>query len=114
MCALRVPTFLLLVVSLAALVLDICMIIAYVWPGGYFAQQAFKVGSAAHWVAVSAKSVSYAITAIVCKGGFNQGQKSGNNADLWSYTCSKAGQKQLEDVTNAQMDCNQQVGLFVS
>lgn len=113
MCTIQVPTILLLVVSLAALILDICMIIAHAWPNGYLAQRAFKIGSAAHWVAVSAKSVSYAITAIVCRGGFNQGQKSGQNADLWSYTCSEKGQKQLEDVTNARMDCSQQVGWFI-
>ncbi|KAK3366800.1 hypothetical protein B0T24DRAFT_368392 [Lasiosphaeria ovina] len=101
-----VPTILLFSVAIAALVFDGCMIVAYLQPSSKFAPWAVRIGSAAHHVVASAKAVSYGISAVISKTSFDFGNASGQNADLWSYTCTD----QAASVTmiQAESNCNSQ------
>ncbi|KAK0729463.1 hypothetical protein B0H67DRAFT_638076 [Lasiosphaeris hirsuta] len=101
-----VPTILLFSVAVAALVFDICMIIAYLRPRSKLAPWAVRVGGAAHYAVASAKTVSYAISAVISKTSFDFGNNSGQNADLWSYTCTE--QAAVVHGIQAESNCNSQ------
>jgi hypothetical protein len=47
-----------------------------------------RIGGAAHYIVVSAKTVSYGISAMISKTSYDFGNTSGHNSDLWSYTCT--------------------------
>lgn len=101
-----VPTILLFSVAVAALVFDGCMIIAYLRPTSKFAPWAVRIGGAAHYVVATAKTVSYGIAAAISKTSYDFGNASGQNADLWSYTCTEPAAA-IEPI-QAESNCNSQ------
>jgi hypothetical protein len=100
------PTILLFSVAIAALVFDACMIVAYMRPTSKFAPWALRIGGAAHYVIATAKTISYGISAAISKTSFNYGNASGQNADLWSYTCTDPAAT-IEPI-QAESNCNSQ------
>jgi len=62
-----VPTILLFSVAIVALVFDSCMLVAYLRPASKFTPWAIRIGDAAHYIVASAKTVSYAISAVISK-----------------------------------------------
>jgi len=107
-----VPTLLLFSVSIAALVFDICMIVAYLRPKSKYTPWAIRIGGAAHYVVASAKTVSYGISAVISKTSFDFGNASGQNADLWSYTCTDPA-AEIQPI-QAESNCNSQVSFPIS
>jgi len=107
-----VPTLLLFSVSIAALVFDICMIVAYLRPKSKYTPWAIRIGGAAHYVVASAKTVSYGISAVISKTSFDFGNASGQNADLWSYTCTDPA-AEIQPI-QAESNCNSQVSFPLS
>ncbi|KAK3360723.1 hypothetical protein B0T25DRAFT_629713 [Lasiosphaeria hispida] len=101
-----VPTILLFSVAIAALVFDGCMIVAYLRPSSKFAPWAIHIGGAAHYAVASAKTVGYAISAVISKTSFDFGNNSGQNADLWSYTCTE--QAAAVEMIQAESNCSSQ------
>lgn len=106
------PTLLLFSVAIAALIFDIALIVGYT-TRGQAGKIAYEIAVGAHYVAVTAKMASFVITSVVCRVGFNFGSSSGNNNDLWSWTCS-AKSDAMADVTQASSDCSTQVTYFPS
>jgi hypothetical protein len=102
------PTLLLLSVAIAASVFDICLIVAYLFPGRKFALKAIRVATRAHWVVTTAKTASYALSSVVCRTGFDFGNTSNTNNDLWSWTCS-AKADQFAEINQAESNCQIQV-----
>lgn len=100
------PTILLFSVAIAALVFDGCMIIAYLRPTSRFARWAIRIGGAAHYVVATGKTVSYGISAAISKTSYDFGNASGQNADLWSYTCTESAAA-IEPI-HAESNCNSQ------
>ncbi len=105
-----VPTLLLFSVAVAAFVFDICMLLAYLMPGKKLAKWAIMVGGAAHYVVTSAKTVSYAISAVISKTSFDFGNTTNQNADLWSWTCTDQAAT-MDSLTQAESNCTTQVCL---
>lgn len=101
-----VPTLLLFSVAIAALVFDMCMIVAYMRPTSKYAPWAVRIGGVAHYVVASAKTVSYGISAMISKTSYDFGNASGQNADLWSYTCTEPAAA-IEPI-QAESNCNSQ------
>jgi hypothetical protein len=101
-------TLLLFGVATGAFAFDVFLLVAYLTPDVGIARKAFHVANKIHFVIISSKTVSYAITAAVCRTGFNYGNESGSNKDLWSWTCSgKAGTESLK--TQMSGNCTTQV-----
>ncbi|KAK5651784.1 hypothetical protein OQA88_11651 [Cercophora sp. LCS_1] len=98
------PTILLFSVAIAALVFDGCMIVAYLRPTSRFARWAIRIGGAAHYVVATGKTVSYGISAAISKTSYNWGNASGQNADLWGYTCTDSAAA-IEPI-HAESNCN--------
>jgi len=84
------------------------MLVAYMWPASKLARWAVLIGSAAHTVISSAKTISYAISAVIMKTSFDYGNTSRQNTDLWSYTCSDQAAA-VNDVIQGDSNCNSQV-----
>lgn len=101
------PTLLLFSVAIAALVFDIALIVGYTTKGRV-GKVAYEIAAGAHYVAVTAKMASFAITSIVCKVGFDFGNRSGTNDDLWSWSCT-AQAAEMDSVNQANSDCATQV-----
>src|SRR5262249_5863040 len=89
-------------------VFDTCLVVAYLMPGKSIALKAIKIAAGAHWVVTSAKTASYAVTSILCRTGYDFGNMSGANNDLWSWTCSDKADA-MADVNQAQSNCMIQV-----
>jgi hypothetical protein len=107
-----VPTLLLLSVAIAAFVFDVCMMVAYVMPhGNKHAQRAIAVGGAANYVVTSAKTVAYAISAVISRTSFNFGNATSQNSDLWSWTCTSQAAT-MNNMTQAETNCTLQVRSF--
>lgn len=104
------PTIMLFSVAIAAIVFDLALLVAYFFPRAKIAKYALVVAIKAHWVITSAKTVSYLLTAVACRAGFDQGNASGNNNDLWSWTCSDKA-KPMEATNNCDANCTMQVSL---
>jgi hypothetical protein len=102
------PTLLLLAVGITALVVDLCLLAAYARPAARMARVAFGLAKAVHYMVTSAKTVSYAISAIVMQTSFQYGMKSGSTNDLWSWTCSDAAAP-MESVNHGSINCTVQV-----
>lgn len=110
------PTLLLLAVAAASLFFDICLLAAWGMParwartdGGRRARAGLlRTAERTHYVIVSAKAVAYVLTSAVCRAGFDYGNSSGTNADLWSWTCSQADST-LGQATGAKSECTGQV-----
>jgi hypothetical protein len=83
-----VPTLLLFAVAVSALVFDVSALLAYLFPNTRIGQRAFKIAVSTHSFVGATKSFAYAVSAIVCRTSFNSGNASGQNKDLWSWTCS--------------------------
>jgi hypothetical protein len=105
------PTILLFSVAVAALVFDICMLVAYMWPSSRYARWAVVIGGGMHTVVASTKTVSFAIAAVVSKTTFDYGNSSGTNGDLWSYTCTDQAET-LNNVIQSDSNCNGQVSVY--
>jgi len=104
------PTILLMVVAILAGVLDLCLSLAYLFPA--YATIFLNLATKAQNVVTCAKAVSYLITAIVCRSGFDYGQASGQKNDLWGWTCTSAAQE-FDPVTGASANCVGQVRFFL-
>ncbi|KAK3934797.1 hypothetical protein QBC46DRAFT_453932 [Diplogelasinospora grovesii] len=75
-----VPTLLLFSVAIAAFVFDVCMLVAYLMPhGNKHARRTIAVGGAANYIVTSAKTVSYAISAVISKTSFDFGNATNQN-----------------------------------
>ncbi|KAF2416995.1 hypothetical protein EJ08DRAFT_654627 [Tothia fuscella] len=98
------PTLMLFSVAVVALVFDACAIIAYAFPRTKIGQKAFKVALGAHKIITTLKGVSYFLTVLVCREGFSQGKASGQNNDLWGWSCSAMGDK-MSHVNQAPTIC---------
>jgi hypothetical protein len=105
------PTLMLLSIAIIAFVFDILLIFAYVTPDKGFAGKAFQLANKMHYVLTTTKTVSYTLVGIVCKAGFEQGNSSGTNSDLWSWTCACAakGDQQPSGLIMAKSNCDTQV-----
>jgi hypothetical protein len=103
------PTLLLFSVAIAALVFDVALIVGYTTKGR-IGKIAYEIAMGAHYVAVTAKMASFAITSIVCKVGFDYGNSSGTNDDLWSWSCT-AQAAEMDSVNQAESNCATQVSL---
>lgn len=103
------PTLLLFSVAIAALVFDVALIVGYTTKGRV-GKIAYEIAAGAHYIAVTAKMASFAITSVVCRVGFNFGNSSGSNDDLWSWTCT-AKAAEMDSVNQASSDCSTQVRL---
>lgn len=105
------PTILLLSVAIAATIFDITMIIAYCAPKNkQLLKKMMRIAKGCHTFVVTAKTASYAITAAVCKSGFNFGNSSNQNNDLWSWTCTDPAM--LNTMTSSDSQCASQVSVF--
>ncbi|KAF2103926.1 hypothetical protein NA57DRAFT_70138 [Rhizodiscina lignyota] len=100
-------TLLLFSVSVSAFTFDICMLFAYLMPNKRFAKKLYRIANGAHYIVTSAKTVAYALTSVVCKLGFNFGNSSGTNTDLWSWTCT-AEAAEYADYNQAPSNCDAQ------
>lgn len=102
------PTLLLLAVASLALIFDLSMLLAYLKPNHRMARVAFTVATASHYIITSAKTVSYAIGAIVARTSYNYGNSSGQTADLWSWSCTDQAAA-MQNVNQAPSNCDTQV-----
>ncbi len=93
-------------VAIAAAVFDLSVIAAYAFPSR--ARTLLRIAESSHTILTCAKGLSYALTSIVCRGGFNYGNSTGQNSDLWSWTCSDAADK-FDSITQAGANCDGQV-----
>lgn len=100
------PTIMLMVVAILTGLLDLCLSLAYLFPS--HAAVFLKIATKAQNVATCAKGLSYLLTAVVCRSGFDYGKSSGQNNDLWGWTCSSAAEK-FDDLTQARANCVGQV-----
>jgi hypothetical protein len=105
------PTLLLLSTAVAALVFDICLMVGHLLPGKKHAQRAFAVATAASYAITSAKAVSYGLSAVVSRTSFNFGNASGQNNDLWSWTCTEQAAT-MNPVNHAESNCNTQLAAW--
>lgn len=104
-----VPTLLLFSVAIAAFVFDVCMLVAYVMPyGNKHARRAIAVGGAANYIVTSAKTVAYAISAVISRTSYNFGNATSQNSDLWSWTCTDQAAT-MDNMTQAETNCTLQV-----
>ena len=103
------PTVLLFVVALTAAVFDLSLLGAYLFPKR--AARLLRIAMSAHTILTTVKGLSYAITSVVCRGGFNFGNDSGQNDDLWGWTCSPKADA-MASVNDAAANCSGQVSLF--
>ncbi len=99
------PTLLLMSIAIIAAFFDLCVLGAYVFPSR--AQALLRIAEKAHQLLSCIKGLSYAITAVVCRSGFVYGNDSGQNTDLWSWTCSDAADR-FDSVTQAGANCDGQ------
>jgi len=60
-----------------------------------------------HSLLTCVKGLSYLLASIVCRSGFDYGNATGQNNDLWGWTCSSAADK-FADVTQAGTQCGGQ------
>lgn len=102
------PTLILFSVAIAAFVFDVCLALAYIFPGKRVANKAIKIAQSAYWVISTAKTAGYGVTAVVCRSGFDFGNASGTNSDLWSWTCSDKSD-QFSSVNQSESNCECQV-----
>jgi hypothetical protein len=68
------------------------------------------VGGAARYVVTSAKTVSYAISAVISKTSFDFGNATNQNTDLWSWTCTDQAATK-DSINQAESNCTTQVSL---
>jgi hypothetical protein len=101
------PTTLLLVVGILAGAFDLSLLLAYLLPSR--AKTLLGVATKSHNLLTCVKGVSYLLVSVVCRSGFDYGNASGQNNDLWGWTCSSAAD-QFADVTQAGANCDGQVG----
>lgn len=108
------PTLLLFSVAIAALVFDIALIVGYT-TRGTVGRVAYQIAIGAHYIAVTTKMASFALTSIVCRVGFNFGNSTGTSPtqDLWSWSCTDQA-AQMSSVNQAPTDCSTQVSLTLS
>jgi hypothetical protein len=106
-------TLLLFAMAIAALVFDGSMFVVYCSKGNgrrasMWRKRAFTLAMKAHGAAAAAKTMGWALAAAVCRSGFDFGNSSGQNNDLWSWTCS--GKSAAEtNITSAASNCQTQV-----
>ncbi|KAH8658148.1 hypothetical protein BX600DRAFT_63539 [Xylariales sp. PMI_506] len=106
------PTLLLLFVAVAGVCMDASALLMDACAEKPSAREAVRMAGAAHSFATAAKGVAFAITAVVCRGGFNYGKSTGTNSDLWSWTCSPQGSA-MDDVNQAEANCTTQCAAWV-
>jgi hypothetical protein len=105
------PTLMLMGVAIGAAVFDLSLIVAYLFPKQ--ARLAFRIAMSSYSILTTAKGLSYTLTAVLCRGGYNFGNASGQNNDLWSWTCTDQAAK-FDAVTNAEANCQGQVSRSLS
>lgn len=102
------PTLLLLAVSIFAFIFDVCLLVGYLAPSKRFRLKAFNVANACYSVVTTAKTFSYTISSAVFMNGRDFGNASGQNADLWSWTCTDQAATH-DSLTQASTNCDLQV-----
>lgn len=122
-----VPTLMLCITAVAALGIDLCAIVAYFWPQSTIGKRAFmvsssfvfslqhlltvwKLASSGYGIYTTFKGISYAYSAVVCKTGFDQGNATGDNNDLWSWLC-RSKDSTTSAVTQASANCTGSVSI---
>jgi hypothetical protein len=103
-----VPTLMLFAIAIMAFTFDLFLIVAYVSPNKGIAGKAYELANKMHHILTATKTVSYVIVAIICRSGYNFGNSSGTNFDLWSWTCSNKSDQQSAFI-QAQWSCSSQV-----
>lgn len=102
------PTLLLLAVSAFAFIFDVCLLVGYLAPSQRLRLKAFAIANACYSVITTAKTFSYAISSAVYMNGRDFGNASGQNADLWSWTCTDQAATH-DKTTQASTNCTLQV-----
>jgi len=100
------PTIMLLVTAALAGTLDLSLLLAYFFRA--HAKAFFRIATQSYDILTCIKGVAYLYVSVVCRGGFNYGNSSGQNNDLWGWTCGAAADK-LNSVTQASANCGGQV-----
>lgn len=99
-----VPTLMLFATAIIALFVDFCALTAYLWPSSSVGRMAFSLANSANYVIKTFKAIAYAYSTVVCKTMFDQGNASGMNTDLWSWTCSPKADAHA-NITHAGANC---------
>jgi len=107
------PTILLVSVAVLAGALDLSLLFAYLFRS--HAKTFFGIAKKSYNILTCVKGVSYVLASVVCKSGFSYGNSTGQNNDLWSWTCSAAADK-FDSLTQAGANCDGQTapGIFPS
>jgi hypothetical protein len=102
------PILLLGAVAMAALIFDICALIAYISPLSWLGDKAYYIAVKMHYTVAAAKTLGYAIAAVLCKTGYEVNTSNASFNDLWSYACSAEAMK-LNHVNQAGYNCHADV-----
>jgi len=102
------PTLILFAVAVAAFVFDLCVLVAYGLPKRRVGKWAVTLALSMYWAVSMGKTVAYSVAAVLCRSGYNYGNSSGTNTDLWSWTCSNQAQE-MGSVNQADPNCQMQV-----
>ncbi|KAK1760037.1 hypothetical protein QBC47DRAFT_396046 [Echria macrotheca] len=103
------PTLMLMVIAILAGSFDLCLLLAYLFPT--MARTFLRIATKSYNILTCAKGVSYVLVSAVCKGGFDYGNASGQNNDLWGWTCSSAADK-FDSLTQASANCSGQTAAW--
>ncbi|KAK4449735.1 hypothetical protein QBC34DRAFT_437813 [Podospora aff. communis PSN243] len=103
------PTILLMVIALLAATFDLGVLLAHVFPSR--AAQLLRVANKSHGLMVCVKGLSYLLASVVCRSGFDYGNASGTNNDLWGWTCSEKA-AEMGEVTRAGAQCDGQTAAW--
>jgi len=101
----------LMVVAIAGAAFDLCLLGAFLFPKK--SKGLFRLAASSHNLLTVVKGLSYGLTSAVCRSGFNFGNSSGDNNDLWSWTCSPKGDA-MASVNQADANCMGQVSSATS
>ncbi|KAK4160486.1 hypothetical protein QBC43DRAFT_359391 [Cladorrhinum sp. PSN259] len=96
------PTILLMVVAVTGAVFDLSCLFAFLFPRRIAVL--YRIAATSHTILTTVKGLSYTLTSVVCRGGFNYGNQSNTNADLWSWTCSPQGDA-MSSVNQSEANC---------
>jgi len=103
------PTILLIVIAVLASAADLSMLLAYLFRSR--AETFFEIATKSYNTLACVKGMSYVLVSVVCRGGFNYGNSTGQNNDLWSWTCSPAADE-FDSVTQAGANCDGQTAAW--
>lgn len=100
-------------VAAIALLLNLCIILAYLFSGVKGANRAAVVATTFTWIVMIGNLVVWAVAASLYR---TEKDKDGKSNDLWGWTCSSAAQaiqKEFKNEVDFDKFCNVQVSHHV-